>query len=434
MLGVATLLLSTCTPQAEPLVVEERVILELPPDLPGQPRAFAIATGGARAVGVLSMESGDSVLYQHGPDPEVVAISPPHRFLSTPRFSADGAQLAWVWGDPKGKDREEWEIWLDGKLLKKWDWIGAFTFSSQGELAYQAADGLKLDANGWYRGGDYYVVRGKKKSAKYSDFGPTRPWWSPDGKRLAFHGAKSNGSHVIVDGKEFGPYSWVQGFCWLDDKTAAWSALDSSGKARIIVGKRELGEERESVGAPAAGGGALAYLYASRNRRGLIFRDEVVPGLYDDLGTPAVSPDGAHVVVAAAKHRQAIEAGWIMVDPSWMDGAITWEESESERTPEPEGAAAAGQTPAGPLCFLLLDGKPLGAEWMRAVQPFFSPDGKRVAARVRSKEGWHLQLDARATAAYDEVADPRFAADGTLEFGARRGRSILLVRVPVAAD
>ena len=79
-----------------------------------------------------------------------------------------------------------------------------------------------------------------------------------------------------------------------------------------------------------------------------------------------------------------------------------------------------------------MDGKRLGAEWERVVRPFFSPDGRRVAARVHAADGWRLQLDDRATPAYDEVLDPRFAADGALEFGARRGRTLLLVRVPPA--
>jgi len=98
------------------------------------------------------------------------------------------------------------------------------------------------------------VVRGKKKSSKYSIFGPTTPMWSPDGKTLV------------------------------------WSVMNSEGKARIVAGKQECGEERESVGAQASGGGSLSFLYASNNRRGLIFRDAAVPGLYDDLGTPAIDP------------------------------------------------------------------------------------------------------------------------------------------------
>ncbi|MDA1260416.1 MAG: hypothetical protein O3A20_07310 [Planctomycetota bacterium] len=434
MLSVFGLLLSTLAPQAEPLVVEERVLLEVPEAASASVQGCAVSPTGDRAICVLGFSDDLAALYGHGIGENEVGTSDRHRYVSTPQFSEDGAHLAWSWGDPKGKKTEEWEIWLDGKRLKTWDWIGSWSFSSRGELAYQAADGLEISKEAWYQGGDYYVVRGKKKSSKYSNFGPTTPLWSPDGKKLAFHASKPSGSHVVVDGKEFGPYSWVQSICWMDDgKNLVWSAMNSEGKTHIIAGKQEYGGERESVGAPASGGGSLAYLYASNNRRGLIFRDAVVPGLYDDLGTPAVSPDGAHVAVAAARGREAVEAGWIMVDPSWMDGAMTRNEvnEEASESGETQGAEASASKQG---CYLLVDGKRVGEEWLRVVRPFFSPDSQHVAVRVLSRDGWHVQRDGRATAAYDEVVAPRFTADGALEFGARRGRTILFARVPRAAE
>jgi hypothetical protein len=68
------------------------------------------------------------------------------------------------------------------------------------------------------------------------------------------------------------------------------------------------------------------------------------------------------------------------------------------------------------------------------IAPMFSHDSRRVAARVREKDGWRVVLDAQASAPYDEVGGLRFTADGSaVEFGARRGREVLRVRFDGAA-
>lgn len=432
--------------QSEPLAVEERVLLEVPADSAAVRLRASVAAGGVRAACVIEREDGSMILY--GADfgkGGAAGASAPHAVIRTPHFSPDGAHVTWAWGDAARDGRENWEIWLDGKLLKRWDWVGAYEFSARGELAYQAAEGIRRDENGLVTGGDHFVLRGKKKSAAYSGFGAEPPRWSADGKRLAHVASTPSGHLVTVDGKEQGKWPWVQGLCWSDDgKQTAWTAVDGEGKSRIVVGKEEFGAEREAVGAPALGGGALAYLYAARDRRGLIFGGEVVPGLYDDLGTPSVSADGKRVAVAAARGRQMQVAGWILIDPAWMDDATSADEAAAAASPDdPSGGAldflggalgGNGASAAGTACFLLVDGKRVGGEWQRVARPLFAPDGRRVAVRVRDAEGWHVQLDERATPAYDEVLEPRFAADGALEFGARRGHAILWVRVSPAGS
>ena len=144
-----------------------------------------------------------------------------------------------------------------------------------------------------------------------------------------------------------------------------------------------------------------------------------MPGFYDDLGTPAVSPDGAHVVVSAQKGGKEEDGDWF-VDNSWMDGGVD----------EARDAVAAAEN--GRRCLLLRDGLPLGGEWRRIVRPFFSPEGGHLAARAQSAEGWHLLLDEHASPGYEEIFEPRFSADEkSLSFGARRGRELMMVKIVV---
>lgn len=407
---------AAAAPSPPRLAAVERLIHAVPEAYPVESLQLAFAPDGARAAFVAQLPDGSAVIIADG------VASEPHQFARAPRFSADGKHLAWVWGDRRAKDREEWELMLDGKRVKKADWIGQLSFAPVGEdYAVWTGKDVRWDEQEGYEGGEYTCWWGKKKADGYTGQAWQDPQWSADGRHLGFIAVKPSRMMAVVDGKEFGPYNFASGFTWsADGKSAAWAALEGFERTQIFVGKKVFGDEYESVGAPALGpDGALAYLVSMRGRRALVFRDAVVPGYYDDLGTPAVSPDGKRVVVAANNGRKDAEGGWF-VDNSWMDGALFWGEDE------------AANAAAGSACFLVLDGAKLGGDWARVIRPQFSPDSRHVAARARSAEGWQVLLDGGASPVYDEVETPRFSADGKhLEFGARRGRELLWVRLAV---
>jgi len=407
---------AAAAPPPPRLAAVERPVGSVPEAYAVESLQLAFAPDGSRAAFSAALPDYNVVIVSDG------IASEPHQFARAPRFSADGKHVAWVWGDRRAKDREEWELLVDGKRVKKADWIGQVSFAPVGEdYAVWTGKDVRWSEQNGYQGGEYTCSWGKKKADGYSGQPWQDPQWSADGRHLGFIAVKPSRMMAVVDGKEFGPYNFAAGFAWSPDgKTAAWSALEGYERTQIFVGKKVFGEDYESVGAPALGpDGALAYLASIRGRRALVFREVVVPGYYDELGTPAVSPDGKRVAVAANLGRHEEDGGWI-VDNGWMDGGEYWREDP------------AAQAAAGSACFLVVDGLKVGGDWWRVIRPQFSPDSRHVAARARSAEGWQILLDGGASPAYDAVDVPRFSADGKhLEFGARRGRELLWVRLAV---
>lgn len=394
---------------SERFAVRERVLLTVPEEFAEARLVPSFAPDGSRAAVAVFLPEGRAALLAEGADPA------PHDALRLPQFSADGKHLAWAWGDRAKKDRVEWELWLDGKRVKKADWLGTPVFATVGDdYAIWSGKDVRLDGDGNASGGEYTCAWGRKKADGYSDPPWQDPQWSADGRHLGFIARKPSRSVVVLDGKEYGPYYFASGLTWsADGRTAAWSATKDFDRTLIFTARQSYGEAYESCGAPALGPeGSMAYLARVRGRAALVFREEIVPGYYDDLGTPAISPDGRRVAVAANTGRKQLSAGWYL-DNSWMDG--------SENADEDAQALAA----AGSKCFLLVDGRAIGGEWWRVVRPVFSPDSRHVAARVRNADGWQILLDERVSPAYDEVSAPRFSEDGKkVRFGARRGREI----------
>ena len=64
--------------------------------------------------------------------------------------------------------------------------------------------------------------------------------WSPDGARLTFQAGSPNGTFAVVDGQEFGPYTWVKEFQWSPDgKRYVFQAAGSTGGGVIVDGKEQ---------------------------------------------------------------------------------------------------------------------------------------------------------------------------------------------------
>lgn len=403
-------------PEIPRLEATERLLFTISEEFSDSALFPTFAPDGSRAAVAVYSVAGRALIVLDGLATET------HQQVRIPRFSADGKHVAWAWGDRAKNEQDEWELIVDGKRVKTADWIGDPCFAPVGDnYAVWTGKDVKVDSLGAHEGGEYACNWGNKKASGYTEPPWRDPHWSADGKHLGFIAQKPDRFMAVVDGKEHGPYNFASGFTWSPDgKTAAWAAMKGWGEMRIYTPKESYGEAYESVGAPALGAdGAMAYVASIRGQTALIFNETVVPGFYRAMGTPAISPDGKRVVVAANDGAGGEVSRWFL-DNSWMDGAMGADEDEAK-------LAAAGSK-----CFMVVDAYKVGGDWWRVVRPCFSPDSQHVAARARSAEGWQVLLDERAGPVYDEVHAPRFSADGKLlEFGARRGRELLWVRLPL---
>ena len=145
---------------------QEQVLYTLPEEQPVEGFQCFVSPDGTRWVGHLVGNDGTTVLL----DGEEVGR---RMYVNGPAWGA--GSVAWTWGEPSGRRAEKWTLWQDGKESKPADWMGPPALDGDVPL-YWSADGVTLDGQGVYEGGDYVVMRGKKKSKEeYKDaamFGP----------------------------------------------------------------------------------------------------------------------------------------------------------------------------------------------------------------------------------------------------------------------
>ena len=405
-------------------VPAEKLLWTLPAEYPEEGFRAYVAPGTLRVVAHVEAGGGTLVLLDGEPQGEA------HRYVNPPAFSADGAHVAWSFGDPSGRRKETWRIVVDGKESKKFDWAGAVTLDAEGEAVAWVGKGVQLSSEGVYEDGDYFLQQGRKKvSDEFLEAPPELPQLLPDG-RLAYTARSTKGFHVVHGKKELGPYWWATSLAVSrDGKRVIWAGIGGGGESsrdplaglgrggrggltRIHDGEQDWGAAYRGVGGPALGGPAgarLAYLGRTEDGIVVVLDDLDLEGTWDAVGTPVFSPDGARLACTANLGNKAM-AGTRFLSTAWMDGAEVLA-AEQEVTPS--------------VCFLVVDGERQAGDWQRAILPVWSADGSTVAYRAQSSEGWHVVAGQAASEAFDEVGVPLLAADGSsVGFAARKGREV----------
>jgi hypothetical protein len=364
-------------------------------------------------------------------------------YVNAPVFSADGKHVAWSSGDRAGKKAEKWHAYLDGKKQKQYSWVGPVVMDESGKkIAYWAGKGVKLASQGWYTGGDYFVVYGKKKLGKTNG----QPEWAPalsrDGKEVAWS-VLEGVYRVFHDKDEFGPYQWVSGLVWsADGKHLAWQAaeMDQGGgmgdpmadpmgggfpggmpqmQGAIYLDGEQVKHDFETVASPAIGpkGKHLAFVAQDDGKVTVVHDDQAWKSRWDMLGTPVLGPKGKRVAVIANLGMSAAASGMPMLDTGWLDGMEFGEWDEQSGTMKK-------RQPAGE-CWLVVDDEKIGKAYLRALFPVWGPKGKHVAFRAQVEGGWKLVVDEQESDTFDAVGMPMFRADGkVVGFGARKGAEI----------
>lgn len=429
---------------------EEKLLYTVPADYAEGELSSFVAPDGERYVVHISGDDGTTVIL----DGEVVGR---HAFVNGPAWGP--GTVAWSWGDPTGRSAESWTLWQDGKDSKKSDWMGPVELDGKTPV-YWGGDGVKLDGDGAYSGGDYKVYRGKKGSKEeYKDAGMFgAPWVLPKG-RTAYVGRAAKGYQVVFGKEEFGNYLWVSGMAVsADGKRAAWAGFGDQSLADrrdplaglgrgggfslsliFTTGSKADGKKRPAshgaayqlLAAPALGGpdGAhLGYL-ARRPEEGiLVVKDDIeLPGTWGSIGTPVFSPDGAHLAYTVDEDTSSSGMGRGAINPGRMDGFQFAELPEAARDLiGDEGLAAIAGSASG-TCYLVVDGEIQTDGFKMAILPVWSPKGTRVACRVQTEEGHAIASELSVGPSYDQVGPPVFLDEDRIAFGARRGREVLWV-------
>ncbi len=291
-------------------------------------------------------------------------------------FSPDGTRLAYAVAIGK-----QWAMVIDGKPGRAYDDLDLPVFSPDSRrVAYAAKTG-----NTWR------LVADGKESTAFTGIGVGRgyagdpttidPVFSPDSVHLAYTGFRvtdhQHTQYVIVDGKEFGPYSRVFGFSFAaDSKRYAFAATSPTGAGVMVNGTAS--ETYAQVGAPvfSPDGARVAFpaLVKERDWRLIVDGKEAAAG--NSFSSPVFSPDGKRLAcVSKGKEGQ---------DLLWVDGKVIAESTRVIRdilfSPDSQRVACIRDYAHG--CGVSIDGANLPGELAR-YEVIFSPDSHHLAYIAR---------------------------------------------------
>jgi hypothetical protein len=154
------------------------------------------------------------------------------------------------------------------------------------------------------KGGKWYIVCGDKTGEGFDAIGC--PFFSPDGKTVAYEATGEGRKRFMVVGDRKGPGfdSVASGVFSPDGKTLAYSA-EENGKSFIVVGGKK-GEEFDDVGGPvfSPDGRAVAYAAREGDRWFIVVGDKKAEAGDRVFGFPVFSRDGKKVALCAQKGRE----------------------------------------------------------------------------------------------------------------------------------
>lgn len=366
------------------------------------------------------------------------AVDKGHDYFAGPVFSADSKHVGWAHGDRKGK-KEKWQVLLNDKKVGSYDWAGLLTISDNGNLGYWSGKGVKLSNEGWYTGGKYTLMVGKKKSGETRQSPATPPLLSDKGKLIGYT-ALDQGYLIYLGKEEIGPFMWVSGMTATPDgKAVAWTATsmpDGSGDMGFggmapggsgmpkfrgeayLDGKIVSGEEDESCASPtlSADGRKLAYIIQRNDEVSVSVSGQTWKVRAGSASSPVFSPDGKKVAVVLDHGTASTTLGMPDLNTRWLDGMdeAAMDESGAWVLRKPDGE-----------CFLYIDGQKALGPFKRAVLPVWSPDSEQVALRVQTDDGWIVVVGKTESPTYTSVGTPVFSSDGSkIAFGAQDGQEV----------
>ncbi len=365
---------------------EEKLLATIPEEGIGLPSDFFVFSPDGRKVAFIVHKEDREAIVING------EVGPEFENVEHPCFSPDGRRFIYK----AREDGKEFVI-IDGKKGEKFDRVDVPIFSPDGRrIAYIAGkDFLWIKKCMW-------VVDGEK-GKKFDMLGLILFSW--DGKKFVYHARKGRKEYIVVNGNKVEKFDRV--ICCLtlspDGKRLAYFTTGKDGKQFVVIDGKK-GEKFDGVDfiTFSPDGKRIAYRAREGDKHFMVI-DGKKGEVFDEVGRPIFSPDGKRIAYVAGE----------VVGGSKVD---------KESGPGMGGAPLGMGIPMmGPgmmggreerrKYFMVIDGKK-GEKFDEVGKPVFSPDGKRIAYRVREGDKWFIIVDGKKGEKFDKVGDPVFSPDG----------------------
>lgn len=396
----------------------------------------------------------------HGDAPEANAQAPMYHIM----FNEQGNGVAYK----AGKSGKTVAV-FNGKGGALWKDIGAMVISPDGRrFAYTAMD----DKNIWH------LVTDSKEDVEFHHLG--EPVFSPDSRHIACQASANEDWYIAVDNiqSKGGKFSYDQPLFSADSAKIAYvENLDENMRKLYIVDLR-LKSLRilDSVVSPVVSspdGKQIAVVIRKNDKQRVVRISFDKPDIvnegseYNSISNLIFSPDGKsiayyierggaqYLVLNTSEERLEFtpaklpvvnpvlpEVATAVITPNGMrlyqgfkPGAVK-EKSYDDITGiiySKDGIQHAYAATKGKAGFIVINGKE-GSHFDKAVEPVFSPDGKRIVYRAR-KDGKRFVVVAdsdgktlRQHRAYEQVFQPVFTPDGkSVAYGVQDGKKLVWV-------
>ena len=309
--------------------------------------------------------------------------------------SQDHAATAIAW-----QRGETWQVWSAGAKEP----LGSGKGEAPSFLSL-SPDGKRLAFVRPSEGGRELLVDGAVRAtgAKFDSF-----VWSPDSQRFGFFVQASDGAaHVQIDDQRFGPYSKLpEGSLAYspNGKRFSYVAKTDQGMVAFVDGVQEKHVFAQTgADAPIWNASSTQYAYGLRDftekrQRMIVVNDEQL-GSFAEISRPAWDPTGRRLAFPFSRTKGLLTT--FMIDGK--EGPTFDGLGRFKLVFSPDGERHAYVARKGERRGLVVDGK-LGTLYDHAIEPRFSPDGKRVACWVIHEGAPRLLLDGEIRPGFGDEA------------------------------
>jgi Tol biopolymer transport system component len=254
----------------------------------------------------------------------------------------------------------------------------------------------------------FVIADGEKMGKEYGSIGA--PFFSRDGRRVAFLAVRDGRRMAVVDGVEGKQYddASLPTLAFSPDGTRFAFAGKTGGTYRLVVDGIEEKTGYEFIDTPvfSPDGRRVAYKARSgdeQNGRNLVVVDGQVGELYNRTGQPVWSSDSRRVAYWGSSSWTYVVCDGVKGNKCFQARSLTF---------LPGSGKLAYLADGYKTIRLVVDGAE-GPEYDESQLPGLavSPDGSRIAYTARRGKTFYMVVDGKEEGPYDEMGYPRISPD-----------------------